>query len=139
MIYQLDSLRQIYAGRTVLDIDRLEVREGEILALVGPSGAGKSTLLRLLNFLETPAAGSITFKGQRITNGQVPLELRRQSRLSDPGLAGDEQQAARARGGPVKDRAQLAELFVSPHKRRLGKHVPRCALLPPWRDIGCYA
>ena len=78
MIYQLDSLRQIYAGRTVLDIDRLEVREGEILALVGPSGAGKSTLLRLLNFLETPAAGRITFRGQPITNGQVPLELRRQ-------------------------------------------------------------
>ena len=75
MIYQLDSLRQTYAGRTVLEIDRLEVREGEILALVGPSGAGKSTLLRLLNFLETPAAGSITFMGQRITNGSAPLEV----------------------------------------------------------------
>jgi tungstate transport system ATP-binding protein len=78
MIYQLDSLRQSYAGRTVLEIDRLEVRAGEILALVGPSGAGKSTLLRLLNFLETPVTGSITFMGQRITNGNAPLELRRQ-------------------------------------------------------------
>jgi tungstate transport system ATP-binding protein len=77
MMYQLDSLRQAYAGRTVLDIDRLEVREGEILALVGPSGAGKSTLLRLLNFLETPAAGSITFRGERVVDGRAPLELRR--------------------------------------------------------------
>jgi tungstate transport system ATP-binding protein len=77
-IYSLDSVRQIYAGRTVLEIDRLEVRTGEILALVGPSGAGKSTLLRLLNFLEAPAGGGITFMGRRITDGNAPLELRRQ-------------------------------------------------------------
>jgi tungstate transport system ATP-binding protein len=77
-IYQLDALRQTYAGRTVLDIDRLEVRPGEILGLVGPSGAGKSTLLRLLNFLEAPAGGTITFAGQPIPAGQAPLELRRQ-------------------------------------------------------------
>ena len=60
-IYQLDQVTKRYEGRSVLDVDRLEVRRGEMLALVGPSGAGKSTLLRLLNFLETPSSGSIRF------------------------------------------------------------------------------
>lgn len=76
-IYQIDGLRQSYGGRTVLDLDRLDVRRGEVLALVGPSGAGKSTLLRLLNFLESPAAGVITFAGQML-DGDIPLDLRRQ-------------------------------------------------------------
>ncbi|MGC8780953.1 MAG: phosphate ABC transporter ATP-binding protein [Anaerolineae bacterium] len=77
-IYRLDSLRQVYAGRTVLEIGALEVRPAEILALVGPSGSGKSTLLRLLNFLEAPVGGTITFLGRPICDGRPPLALRRQ-------------------------------------------------------------
>ncbi len=76
-IYRLEALRQVYGGRVVLDIDRLEVHAGEILALIGPSGAGKSTLLRLLNFLEAPAGGTITFLGETIVGGRAPLALRR--------------------------------------------------------------
>jgi tungstate transport system ATP-binding protein len=68
-VYQLTGIRQVYNGRTVLDIDRLEVRRGEVLALVGPSGAGKSTLLRLLNFLETPTCGSLLYDGQPVVDG----------------------------------------------------------------------
>ncbi len=77
MIYEIEGLRQVYNGRTVLAIDRLEIMEGEVLALVGPSGAGKSTLLRLLNFLESPSGGTIRYRDQRL-NGSVPLEVRRQ-------------------------------------------------------------
>jgi tungstate transport system ATP-binding protein len=53
----------------------MEIRRGEILAIVGPSGAGKSTLLRLLNFLEQPAQGQLTFDGQ--TAVALPLAQRR--------------------------------------------------------------
>jgi tungstate transport system ATP-binding protein len=77
MIYQISHLRHSYANRAVLDIEQMDVREGEILALVGPSGAGKSTLLRLLNMLETPTAGRVVFNGQAI-NSSAPLALRRQ-------------------------------------------------------------
>ena len=61
----------------MLDLERLDIRRGEVLALVGPSGAGKSTLLRILNFLERPAAGSLAFDGHAL-NGSLPLEVRRQ-------------------------------------------------------------
>ncbi len=76
-IYQIANLKQIYAGRTVLDIECLNIASGEILGLVGPSGAGKSTLLRLLNFLESPSAGQIIFRHQPL-NGSIPIDVRRQ-------------------------------------------------------------
>jgi len=76
--YRLEGLRQAYGGRVVLDIERLEVRQGELLALVGPSGAGKSTLLRLLNFLESPAAGRLLYRGRVCQGAATPLEVRRE-------------------------------------------------------------
>jgi tungstate transport system ATP-binding protein len=75
-LYQLEGIRQLYDGRAVLDIDRLTISPGEIFGVVGPSGAGKSTLLRLLNFLEAPAAGTITFEGQPVPP-EPPLRLLR--------------------------------------------------------------
>ena len=75
-LYHLTAVKQIYASRTVLDIDSLTVACGEILSIVGPSGAGKSTLLRLLNFLEPPAAGTITFDSQPVP-ADPPLDLLR--------------------------------------------------------------
>lgn len=75
-LYALRGLRKHYGPRTVLDLDSLDIQRGEVLAIVGPSGAGKSTLLRLLNFLEPPSAGSLTFDGQPIA-GEVALDVLR--------------------------------------------------------------
>jgi tungstate transport system ATP-binding protein len=78
VLFRLDAVRQQYGASTVVVVDALEVRRGEIFALVGPSGAGKSTLLRLLNFLEAPTGGRIEFDGATISAGQAaPLDLRR--------------------------------------------------------------
>lgn len=79
--YRLEALTQSYGGRSVLQIDRLEVAAGEILCLVGPTGAGKSALLRLLAALETPASGQLHFGGFRPDGREFPLELRRRVTL----------------------------------------------------------
>lgn len=86
-LYLLENVRQQYAGRQVLQVERLVIEQGEVLAVVGPSGAGKSTLLRLLNFLERPASGAITFDGQLVL-APVPLAVRRRvtTVFQHPGL-----------------------------------------------------
>ena len=76
--YRLHQVKKVYEDRLVLDVDSLEINQGEIFALVGPSGAGKSTLLRLLNFLEPPTSGNIYFSNvQSSTSQKMPLEYRR--------------------------------------------------------------
>jgi tungstate transport system ATP-binding protein len=75
-LYRLESVGHRYGDRVVLDIDRLDVRRGETLAIVGPSGCGKSTLLRLLQFLERPTSGCVWFDGQPI-DAEPPLDVRR--------------------------------------------------------------
>lgn len=51
----------------------LEIREGELLALVGPSGCGKTTCLRLIAGLEEPDEGEVWIDG-RLVNGLPPRE-----------------------------------------------------------------
>lgn len=76
-IYGLTDVVKAYGQREVLHIDRLEIYRGEILTIVGPNGAGKTTLLRLLNFLEPPTSGKISFDGHPV-DGTLSLETRRQ-------------------------------------------------------------
>ena len=55
----------------------LEVKEGELLAILGANGAGKSTLLGTVAGLYRPTAGELVFKGKLIT-GQKPEQVIRQ-------------------------------------------------------------
>jgi len=52
----------------------IEVREGEVVALVGASGVGKSTLLHLLGALDRPSGGRALYRGQDIfARGEAAL------------------------------------------------------------------
>ena len=63
-IYRLRGIRKTYGRAWSLAIEALDIRRGQILAVVGPTGSGKSTLLRLLHLLEAPDEGTIEFDGQ---------------------------------------------------------------------------
>jgi subfamily B ATP-binding cassette protein MsbA len=55
-----------YGGEPVLERVSLEVRRGEVVALVGASGAGKSTLADLILRLYDPVAGAVTIDGRDV-------------------------------------------------------------------------
>jgi polar amino acid transport system ATP-binding protein len=59
-------LAKSFGSKEVLKDINLEVREGEVLALIGPSGSGKSTLLRCMNQLEEINGGAIHLFGTRL-------------------------------------------------------------------------
>ena len=69
VVLEAEDLAKVYGeGSTAvraLDGASLEVRKGEIVAIMGPSGSGKSTMLHLLGALETPSAGQISLGGER--------------------------------------------------------------------------
>ena len=67
----------------------LEVRRGEMVAIMGPSGSGKSTLLHLLGCLDAPDSGTLELQGRRVDNlrnGQVNQIRRNELGLHLPGL-----------------------------------------------------
>ncbi len=65
-----DLTRRYGEGDTAVDALRgvsLEVRAGELVAVMGPSGSGKSTLMHILAGLDKPTAGTVQIAGTEIT------------------------------------------------------------------------
>ena len=60
------GISKAFPGVQALEGVDLELREGEIHAIVGENGAGKSTLIKILTGVEHPDAGVITYAGQEV-------------------------------------------------------------------------
>ena len=71
-----------FGGTLALDDVHLELRAGEILALLGENGAGKSTLIKILASVYTLDAGSIEFRGHDATACCVVCRFRSSTRTS---------------------------------------------------------
>jgi ABC-type bacteriocin/lantibiotic exporter with double-glycine peptidase domain len=65
------SFRYQANGPLALEDISLDIRPGELVALVGPSGSGKSTLLRLLLGFESPESGAILYDGHDLAELDV--------------------------------------------------------------------
>jgi branched-chain amino acid transport system ATP-binding protein len=66
------SVNTFYGKSHILNNATLDVRQGEIVALLGRNGAGKSTLLKTIAGLVPPASGTISFEGCNIARMPAP-------------------------------------------------------------------
>src|SRR5215471_12891404 len=78
-----DLTRRYGEGDTAVDALRgvsLEVRKGELTAVMGPSGSGKSTLMHILAGLDRPTTGEVTIAGTELSklNDNDLTKLRRE-------------------------------------------------------------
>jgi branched-chain amino acid transport system ATP-binding protein len=69
-LLRIEDLRAGYGELEILHGIDLEVREGEVVALIGANGAGKTTTLKTISGVVRASTGSITFEGQGIHNWQ---------------------------------------------------------------------
>lgn len=65
-ILSVKSLCKYFGDNQVLKGVDIDIKKGDVVAVIGPSGCGKSTFLRCLNLLEKPNAGEIIFDGSYI-------------------------------------------------------------------------
>ncbi|WAL69371.1 sugar ABC transporter ATP-binding protein [Amycolatopsis cynarae] len=64
VLLEVEGVNKSFPGVRALHDMRLELRSGEVLALVGENGAGKSTLMKLLSGIHTPDSGSFRLGGR---------------------------------------------------------------------------
>ena len=79
------GLKVSYGGINAVKGIDLEIREGELVALIGANGAGKSTTLRALAGLERPAGGTIHYQGHSITRQPTHRLVRKGLALAPEG------------------------------------------------------
>jgi NitT/TauT family transport system ATP-binding protein len=94
----------------VLDDIDLELREGEIIALLGKSGSGKSTLLRCIAGLLAPTKGEVLYRGQTLNGACSGVSMVFQSFALLPWLTvqANVEMGLEARGVPAPERRERA-------------------------------
>lgn len=70
-IIEIKNLKKVFVNQgvefTALHDINLSIEKGEIFGIIGLSGAGKSTLVRMINYLETPTEGTVSFEGRDLS------------------------------------------------------------------------
>jgi branched-chain amino acid transport system ATP-binding protein len=127
---QVQGLTAGYGDAQVLHGIDLEVRQGEVVALLGRNGMGKSTLLHTIMGLLRPWSGRVLLEGRDVA-GLSPLQLSQaglalvpQGRRAIPGLTAQEELALAQRSG-YWTLERVYQLFPRLQERR---HAPSTAL-----------
>lgn len=71
---KITNLSKEFSGQRVLDKLNLEIKKGEVIALVGASGAGKSTFLRSMNYLEQADFGQLEIEDFKVDFTRISKE-----------------------------------------------------------------
>ncbi len=72
VVVEVKGLCKNFKENQVLNGIDIQIKKGDVVAVVGPSGCGKSTFLRCLNLLEIPTSGEIIFEGEYVFDGNAP-------------------------------------------------------------------
>lgn len=107
-ILEIKDLTKIYGGVTALNHVTLDLRPGEVLALVGENGAGKSTLIKSLSGAVIPDAGSMIIEGKEYKS-LTPAVSR------DLGIAVVYQELTLCKGLPVYE-----NIYLGAFKKKAG-------------------
>jgi UDP-glucose/iron transport system ATP-binding protein len=116
-IFQLRGVTKKRGAAELLSNVTLELPRTAITALIGPSGAGKTSLLRLLNRLDDPSRGEISFDGKPLDSYPVRVLRRRvgfvfQRAAMFPGSVADNLQVAAVLGSDVAGAAAPVPALV---------------------------
>ena len=75
---EIKNLNKSYGNLRVLNDISVDIKKGEVIAIIGPSGGGKSTFLRCINRLEEPDSGHIKINGEDILDKKSDINKIRQ-------------------------------------------------------------
>lgn len=70
---KVEHLYKNYGKLEVLKDISVNIKKGEVIAVIGPSGSGKSTFLRCLNKLEEPTKGNIYIEGKNLMDDKTDI------------------------------------------------------------------
>ena len=76
---RVEHLYKNYGKLEVLKDISVEIKKGEVIAIIGPSGSGKSTFLRCLNLLEEPTGGAIYIKNENLVDENTDINVIRRN------------------------------------------------------------
>lgn len=122
-LLQARDLQVHRSGAQVLEVPSLDLRTGEVLALMGPNGAGKSTLMLTLAGLLPPSAGVLRFRDAPLASRSERPAFRhrmtmvfQEPLLFDATVAQNIASGLKLRGVPAAERRPQVEAWA----RRLG-------------------
>ena len=70
----LAGVRKTYGPATVLDVERLAMRSGQVVCLVGENGAGKSTMMGVIAGSVEPDSGTVSLGGRALGGGTLAAQ-----------------------------------------------------------------
>jgi putative hydroxymethylpyrimidine transport system ATP-binding protein len=96
----VQNLALHYGGEKIFEDLNLEIRAGELTALLGPSGVGKTSLLKIIAGLEAPFAGTVTASDNLPITGRVAYMAQQDLLLPWLSAIGNVMLGATLRGEP---------------------------------------